>query len=60
MAWTILGSTPGSCPRGATAVAPRGQLPGVDPRIVRAVGSRGDEHFVILDIDALLAPMLGS
>jgi purine-binding chemotaxis protein CheW len=43
-----------------TAVAPRGQLPGVDPRIVRAVGSRGDEHFVILDIDALLAPMLGS
>ena len=44
----------------ATAVAPRGQLPGVDPRIVQAVGTRGDEHFVILDIDALLAPMLGS
>ncbi len=43
-----------------TAVAERDQLPGVDPRIVLAVGRRGDEHFVILDIEALLAPMLGS
>ena len=42
------------------AVAPRGQLPGVDPRIVQAVGNHGGEHFVILDIEALLAPMLGS
>lgn len=44
----------------AADVAPRAQLPGVDPRIVQAVGSRGGEHFVILDIDALLAPMLGT
>ena len=42
------------------AVASRAQLPGVDPRIVRAVARRGDEHFVILDIEALFAPMLGS
>ena len=44
----------------AAAVAPRVQLPGVDPRIVQAVGSRGDEHFIILDLETLLAPMLGS
>ena len=43
----------------SAAVAERAQLPGVDPRIVRAVARRGDEHFVILDVDALLAPMLG-
>ena len=44
----------------AAAVAERDELPGVDPRIVRAVARRGDEHFVILDIEALLAPVLGS
>jgi purine-binding chemotaxis protein CheW len=42
------------------AVADRGQLPGVDPRIVKSIGRRGEEHFVILDLEALLAPMLGN
>ncbi|MEO8227822.1 MAG: chemotaxis protein CheW [Gemmatimonadota bacterium] len=42
------------------AIASSERLPGVDPRIVKAVGRRDDEHFVILDIDALLAPILGS
>lgn len=43
----------------AAAVAERASLPGVDPRVVRAVARRGDEHFVMLDTEALLAPMLG-
>jgi len=36
----------------------RGELPGVDQRLVRAVGRRGDDTFVLLDLDALLAPIL--
>ena len=36
----------------------RGELPGVDPRLVEAVGRRGDDMFVLLDLDALLAPIL--
>ncbi|MBA2627375.1 MAG: chemotaxis protein CheW [Gemmatimonadales bacterium] len=44
----------------AAAVADSAQLPGVDPRIVKSVGTRGEEHFVILDIEALLAPIVGS
>ena len=43
----------------AVAIAERASLPGVDPRVVRAVARRGDEHFVMLDTEALLAPMLG-
>jgi purine-binding chemotaxis protein CheW len=43
-----------------SAVASRERLPGVDPRIVRSVARHGEEHFVILDTDALLAPMLGA
>ena len=43
----------------SAAVAGSAQLPGVDPRIVRAVARRGDEHFVMLDVEALLAPLLG-
>ena len=43
----------------AAAVAERASLPGVDPRVVRAVARRGGEHFVMLDTEALLAPMLG-
>jgi hypothetical protein len=35
-------------------------LPGVDPALVRAVAVRDDRHFILLDIDALLAPMAGS
>lgn len=33
-------------------------LPGVDPRLVRAVGRRGNQTFVLLDVDALLGPIL--
>ncbi|HEU4698083.1 MAG TPA: chemotaxis protein CheW [Gemmatimonadales bacterium] len=43
----------------AEAIAPHEELPGVDPRLVRAVGRQGDRHFILLDIEALLAPMLG-
>ena len=35
-----------------------GGLAGVDPRLVRAVGRRGDQLFVVLDIAALLGPIL--
>jgi purine-binding chemotaxis protein CheW len=41
------------------SVAPRTDLPGVDPRLVRAVGMRDEQHFILLDIDALLAPIIG-
>jgi purine-binding chemotaxis protein CheW len=44
----------------AHAVAERADLPGVDPRLVKAVGLRGGQHFVLLDIDALVAPIIGS
>lgn len=33
-------------------------LPGVDRRLVQAVGRRDTRHFVVLDIDALLSPLL--
>ena len=38
----------------------RKSLPGVDPRLVRAVGRRGGQLFVVLDTEALLAPILTS
>jgi purine-binding chemotaxis protein CheW len=41
------------------AVATREQLPGVDPAIVKAVGEWGGRRFVLLDLDALLVPLLG-
>jgi purine-binding chemotaxis protein CheW len=44
----------------ADAIAPHDELPGVDPRLVQAVGRHGDRHFILLDIEALLAPLLGS
>ena len=44
----------------AQAVAERSDLPGVDPRLVKAVGLRDGQHFVLLDIDALVAPIIGS
>lgn len=43
----------------ADAIAGREQLPGVDARIARAVGRWGGHHFVLLDLDSLLVPMLG-
>jgi chemotaxis signal transduction protein len=41
------------------AVAPREELPGVDPALVHAVASHGGRHFVLLDLDTLLAPVTG-
>ena len=38
----------------------RETLPGLDPRLVRAVGRRGGQVFVVLDTEALLAPVLSS
>ena len=38
----------------------RERLPGVDPRLVRAVGRRGGQLYVVLDTEALLAPILTS
>jgi purine-binding chemotaxis protein CheW len=40
--------------------AERRDLPGVDPRVVRAVGRSNGVAFVLLDCDALLAPLLGT
>jgi purine-binding chemotaxis protein CheW len=41
------------------SVAQRAELPGVDPRLVRAVGLRDDQHFIVLDIDRLFEPIIG-
>lgn len=38
----------------------RQSLPGLDPTIVRAVGRRGTQAFVVLDTDRLLGPILSS
>jgi purine-binding chemotaxis protein CheW len=38
----------------------REALPGLDARLVRAVGRRGGQVFVVLDTEALLAPVLSS
>jgi purine-binding chemotaxis protein CheW len=44
----------------ASDVAGRDRLPGVDPRVVRAVARHGADHVVILDLDALLEPVIGT
>lgn len=41
------------------SVAERADLPGIDPRLVKAVGMRDGRHFILLDIDALVAPIIG-
>jgi purine-binding chemotaxis protein CheW len=38
----------------------RRSLPGVDARLVRGVGRRNGQVFVVLDTEALLAPILSS
>jgi purine-binding chemotaxis protein CheW len=43
----------------AASVVERRDLPGVDPRLVKAVGLRADQHFILLDVDALFAPIIG-
>jgi hypothetical protein len=40
-------------------VAERADLPGVDPRLVKAVGLRDDQPFILLDIDRLLETIVG-
>jgi purine-binding chemotaxis protein CheW len=42
------------------ALERRDALPGVDPTLVRAVGRRAGQAFVVLDTDALLGPILSS
>ena len=44
----------------ANQLEPRQSLPGLDPRLVRAVGRRAAQVFVVLDTEALLAPILSS
>jgi chemotaxis signal transduction protein len=41
------------------SIAPREDLPGVDPALVSAVAARDDRYFILLDIDALLASVAG-
>ena len=45
---------------GETALEDRTGLPGVDPTLVRAVGRRNGELFIVLDVAALLGPILTS
>ena len=35
------------------------QIPGIDPRLVRAVGRHAGQVFTLLDTDRLLAPAVG-
>jgi purine-binding chemotaxis protein CheW len=41
-----------------TDLAAQESLVGIDPAVVRAVGRHGDRAFVVLDLDALLEPLL--
>ena len=43
----------------AGSVVERRELPGVDPRLVKAVGLASDRHFILLDVDAVFAPIIG-
>jgi chemotaxis signal transduction protein len=43
---------------GETTLEDRKALPGVDPTLVRAVGRRNGELFILLDVAALLGPIL--
>ena len=43
----------------AAAVVERRELPGVDPRLVKAVGVEADRHFILLDVEAAFAPIIG-
>ncbi|HET7023735.1 MAG TPA: chemotaxis protein CheW [Gemmatimonadales bacterium] len=43
----------------ASELQDREALPGLDPTLVRAVGRNDGQLFVVLDTDALLAPVMG-
>ena len=45
---------------GDAALEDRAALPGVDPRLVRAVGRRQGDLFVVLNVAALLGPILST
>ena len=45
---------------GDATLEDRKGLPGVDPTLVRAVGRRNGELFIVLDVPALLGPVLTS
>lgn len=44
----------------ASQLEARESLPGVDSRLVKAVGRRDGQHFVVLDTEALLTPLLSA
>jgi purine-binding chemotaxis protein CheW len=43
----------------ADCVVERQELPGVDPRLVQGVGLNADRHFILLDMNAVFAPIIG-
>jgi chemotaxis signal transduction protein len=45
---------------GENTLEGRQGLPGVDPTLVRAVGRRNGQLFIVLDVAALLGPVLTS
>ena len=45
---------------GETTLEDHQGLPGIDPTLVRAVGRRDGELFIVLDVAALLGPILTS
>jgi purine-binding chemotaxis protein CheW len=47
-------------PAGDVEMTPREELPGIDPRLVRAVGLHGGRSFLVLDLDALFRPLLAA
>jgi purine-binding chemotaxis protein CheW len=44
----------------AGTLAPREELAGIDPAVVRAVGRHGDRSFIVLDLDALFGPLMAA
>jgi purine-binding chemotaxis protein CheW len=47
-------------PLADSTLAPREDLAGIDPAIVRAVGRHGDRSFIVLDLDALFGPLMAA
>jgi purine-binding chemotaxis protein CheW len=47
-------------PAADVAMTPREELPGIDPRLVRAVGMHGGRSFLVLDLDALFRPLIAA
>jgi purine-binding chemotaxis protein CheW len=45
-------------PTGEAELTTRGDLPGIDPTLVRAVGMHAGRSFLVLDLDALFRPLL--